>query len=122
MIASIICGVITARIKSGSRGYSINWLEKQRATGRSGIDGLRSARQLGDSHTPQRKRSCRASLGIGRSGASPPYAVGKAPAATSTSTLLPLNWVEVIQVPAGSQISALSNDSSGGTLNVTELN
>jgi hypothetical protein len=29
--------------------------------------------------------------------------------------------VEIIQVPAGSQISALSNDSSGGTLNVTEL-
>jgi hypothetical protein len=49
------------------------------------------------------------------------YAVGKAPAATSTSTLLPLNWVEVVQVPAGSQISALSNDSTGGTLNVTEL-
>jgi hypothetical protein len=47
MIASIICGVITARVKTGSRGYSINWLEKQRATGRSGIDGLRSARQLG---------------------------------------------------------------------------
>jgi hypothetical protein len=30
-------------------------------------------------------------------------------------------WVEVIQVPAGSQISALSNDSTAGTLNVTEL-
>ena len=50
------------------------------------------------------------------------YAVGKAPAATSTSTLLPLNWVEIIQVPAGYQISALSNDSTAGTLNVTELN
>ena len=49
------------------------------------------------------------------------YAVGKAPAATSTSTLLPLNWVEILQVPAGSQISALGNDSTSGTLNVTEL-
>jgi hypothetical protein len=49
------------------------------------------------------------------------YAVGKAPAATSTSTLLPLNWVEILQVPAGSQISALSNDSTAGTLSVTEL-
>ena len=36
-------------------------------------------------------------------------------------TLTSPNWVEVIQVPAGSQISARSNDSSGGILNVTEL-
>ena len=49
------------------------------------------------------------------------YAVGKAPAATSTSTFLPTNWVEYLQVPAGSQISALGNDSTAGTLNVTEL-
>jgi hypothetical protein len=42
-------------------------------------------------------------------------------AAPSITTLLPLNRVEIVQVPAGSQVSALSNDSVADTLNVTEL-
>jgi hypothetical protein len=49
------------------------------------------------------------------------YAIGKAPAATATSTFLPANWVEYVQVPSGMQVSALGNDSTTGTLNVTEL-
>jgi hypothetical protein len=47
-------------------------------------------------------------------------AVGKAPAATSTSTYIPVGWVEVIQIAVGDQLSALGNDSTGGSLNVTE--
>jgi hypothetical protein len=49
------------------------------------------------------------------------YAIGKAPAATATSSFLPINWVEYVQVPSGMQVSALGNDSTAGTLNVTEL-
>ena len=49
------------------------------------------------------------------------YSVDKATAATSTSVFLPTNWVEYVSVPSGSQISALGNDSTAGTLNVTEL-
>jgi hypothetical protein len=49
------------------------------------------------------------------------YAIGKAPAATATSTFLPINWVEYVAVPSGMQVSALGNDSTTGTLNVTEL-
>jgi hypothetical protein len=40
------------------------------------------------------------------------YAIGKAPAAVSTSTFLPINWVEYVQVPSGMQVSALGNDST----------
>jgi hypothetical protein len=47
-------------------------------------------------------------------------AIGKAPAATSTSTYLPVSWPLVIQIAAGEQVSALGNDSTAGTLNVTE--
>lgn len=46
--------------------------------------------------------------------------VGKAPAATSSDTYLPVSWPLVIQIAAGDQLSALGNDSTSGTLNVTE--
>lgn len=49
------------------------------------------------------------------------YAIGKGPAATATSTYLPLNWVEYVMVPSGLQLSALGNDSTTGTLSVTEI-
>jgi hypothetical protein len=49
-------------------------------------------------------------------------AIGKAPAATSTSMLLPFNAAKVYRVGLGEQISAISNDGVAGTLNVTELN
>ena len=45
-------------------------------------------------------------------------AVGKAPAATSTSTYIPVGWVEVIQIANGDQLSG--NGSTGGTLSETE--
>ena len=48
------------------------------------------------------------------------YAVGKAPAATSTSVLLPFNWVEYIRIGVGEQLSVLSNDGVAGTLSVAE--
>ena len=48
------------------------------------------------------------------------FPVGKAPAATSTSTYLPVGFPFVIQIAAGEQVSALGNDSTAGTLNVTE--
>jgi hypothetical protein len=47
-------------------------------------------------------------------------AVGKAPAAVSTSTYLPVAWPLYIQIASGDQISALGNDSTSGSLNVTE--
>ena len=47
-------------------------------------------------------------------------AVGKAPAATATTTYLPVSWPFVIQIAAGEQLSALGNDSTTGSLNVTE--
>jgi hypothetical protein len=47
-------------------------------------------------------------------------AVGKAPAAVSTSAYLPVAWPLYIQIAAGDQLSALGNDSTAGTLNVTE--
>jgi len=43
------------------------------------------------------------------------------PAADATSTLLPVNWVEVVQVTPGQKIAAISNDSVTGNLSVTEL-
>lgn len=48
------------------------------------------------------------------------YTVGTAPIATSSSTFLPLGWVEVIRIANGERISCLSNDSTGGTLNISE--
>lgn len=48
-------------------------------------------------------------------------AVGDSPTASSTSTLLPLNWEEVIRVSPGQQIAALSNAATAGSLSVVEL-
>ena len=48
-------------------------------------------------------------------------ALGKAPAAVSTSTFLPLGWETFLQISLGDQLSALGNDTTTGTLNVTEL-
>jgi hypothetical protein len=39
---------------------------------------------------------------------------------TSTSTYLPVGWPLVIQIAAGDQLSAVGNDTTAGTLNVTE--
>jgi len=49
------------------------------------------------------------------------YAIGKAPAATANSSFLPPNWVEYVMVPSGMQLSSLGNDSTTGTLSVTEI-
>lgn len=50
------------------------------------------------------------------------YLVGKAPVATTTNgALLPFNWVQIIKVSPGEQLSAVSNDGTGGTLVVVEL-
>jgi hypothetical protein len=50
------------------------------------------------------------------------YQIHGAPAvAVSTSTFLPIGWVEYVMVPAGLQESALGNDSTSGTPNVSEL-
>ncbi len=43
------------------------------------------------------------------------------PTASATSTLLPLNWVEIIAVTPGQKIAALSNNTTAGSLSVTEL-
>ena len=43
------------------------------------------------------------------------------PAAGATSTLLPLNWVEVIAVTPGQRIAAISNNATTGSLSITEL-
>ena len=48
------------------------------------------------------------------------YAVGTAPVATPSSTFLPLGWVEEIRVGMGEKISALGNDTTTGTLSITE--
>jgi hypothetical protein len=49
------------------------------------------------------------------------FQVGSSPVANSTTSLLPLNWVERITVSPGEKIAALSNNSTTGSLNVTEL-
>jgi hypothetical protein len=49
------------------------------------------------------------------------YNFGASPTATSTSTLLPANWVEVVKVNPGQKLAALSNDASSQSLNITEL-
>ena len=43
------------------------------------------------------------------------------PVADSTSTLLPLNWEQIIMVTPGQKIAALSDKAATGSLNVTEL-
>ena len=43
------------------------------------------------------------------------------PTASATSTLLPLNWVEIINVTPGQKIAVLGNNTLTGTINVTEL-
>jgi hypothetical protein len=50
-------------------------------------------------------------------------AVGEAAAvaASSTTALLPLNWVEYIIVSPGQRIAVLGNDTVTGNLSVTEL-
>jgi hypothetical protein len=49
------------------------------------------------------------------------YRVGDSPTASSTSPLLPLNWVEVVRCTPGQKVAALSNDATAGTLSITEL-
>ncbi len=49
------------------------------------------------------------------------YAIDKSPTASSTSALLPVNWVEVVRVSPGEKIAVLSNDTTTGTLSVVEL-
>jgi hypothetical protein len=48
-------------------------------------------------------------------------AVGDNPTASASSPLLPVNWVEYIQVTPGQKIAVLSNDTITGNLSVTEL-
>jgi hypothetical protein len=48
-------------------------------------------------------------------------AVGDNPTATSTSTLLPLNWFEYIKCTPGQKIAVLGNNTGTGSVNVTEL-
>src|ERR1700694_2246743 len=43
------------------------------------------------------------------------------PVADANSTLLPLNWVEIIAVTPGQKIAVLGNNSGTGSVNVTEL-
>jgi hypothetical protein len=47
--------------------------------------------------------------------------VGDNPTASSSSPLLPVNWIEYIAVGPGQKIAVLSNDTITGTLSVTEL-
>ncbi len=46
---------------------------------------------------------------------------GAGAVASSTTALLPVNWVEYIKVRPGQKIAALSNDTVTGTLSVVEL-
>src|SRR5262245_63403185 len=47
------------------------------------------------------------------------YQVGDGtPTATSTSALLPLNWVEIVQVSPGQKVAVLGNNSTTGKLDV----
>jgi hypothetical protein len=48
-------------------------------------------------------------------------AVGDNPTATSTSALIPVQWVEYIKCSPGQKIAALANNTAAGNLNVTEL-
>ena len=42
------------------------------------------------------------------------------PVAVATSTLLPLNWEQIILVTPGQKIAALSDKAATGSLNITE--
>ncbi len=48
-------------------------------------------------------------------------AVGDSPTATSTSALIPVNWIEYIKVSPGQKVAVLGNNTGTGTVNVTEL-
>jgi hypothetical protein len=48
-------------------------------------------------------------------------AVGDGPVASSTSSLLPLNWVEYIKCGPGQKIAVLGNNTGTGTITVTKL-
>ena len=43
------------------------------------------------------------------------------PVADANSTLLPLNWVEIIAVTPGQKIAVLGNNTGTGSVSVTEL-
>ena len=47
--------------------------------------------------------------------------VGDNPTASSTTVLLPLNWVEYVKCSPGQKIAALGNNASTGNVSVTEL-
>jgi len=47
--------------------------------------------------------------------------IGDSPTATSSSALLPFNWIQQYKVTSGQKASALSNDGVAGTLVVVEL-
>lgn len=49
------------------------------------------------------------------------YAIGSAPVATATSTLLSLNWVDLIKISPGQRVAVLGASASVGSLNITEL-
>lgn len=49
------------------------------------------------------------------------YQIGSSPTASSTTTLLPLNWVETIKVNPGEKIAVLGNNTGTGSVNITEL-
>ena len=48
-------------------------------------------------------------------------AIDANPTATATSSLLPVNWVEIIKVSPGQKIAVLGNNTGTGSVNVTEL-
>lgn len=48
------------------------------------------------------------------------YVVGTAPIASATSSYLPLGWIEYVRIANGERISALGNDATAGTLNISE--
>lgn len=47
--------------------------------------------------------------------------VGDNPVASSTTSLLPLNWVETYKCTPGQKIAVVSNTATTGSLSVTEL-
>ena len=63
-------------------------------------------------------------LGTASSTAGVRYKFGnaaEAPAADTTSALLPANWYEVVKITPGQRLSAIGNDGSTYTLNIVEL-
>jgi hypothetical protein len=47
--------------------------------------------------------------------------VGDNPTASSTSALLPLNWVEYIKCTPGQKVAVLGNNTATGSVTVVEL-